>query len=1139
MTSVHDDLTGATGATSPSPLGERVGVRGASTEEPGSRPPHPNLLPEGRRDENQSQLEPVKRDGTSVTDAQGRARVFTVPAGQPFLACLVRALLDGNLPAPGGGAPDPLLLPDTTLLMPTRRAMRGLQDAFLAATDGRAMLLPRIRPIAEGDEELTLLAGLSGLARIDAATADLDPAIPEMERRLALAALVLAWSRSMRAAAADETGELGMGPVSAAGASTPAQSAKLAADLARLMDMVETEGRSLDKLADLVPEEFSEHWKATIDFLRIVTEHWPSHLAAQGLLSPKDRQNRTILAEAARIRDFPPPTPLIVAGVSGSIPATAELMRAVLALPNAAIVLPALDLDLDEASWQAIAPLEEGAAGHPEHPQYGLKRLLDRLGLTRADVSVLPGAEGTPALAARRRLVSEAMRPAATTGLCRGYIEREGIAGSVERANLAAALADLSLVEAPGAQDEAEVVALILREAAETPGRTAALVSPDRLLARRVAVRLESWGIRVDDSAGRPFAKTVPGAFLDLVIGAIEQDFAPADVMALLKHPLTRLGLTPFEVRRAARALEIAAFRMPYLGRGLDGVAAALAKAEDLRLSGKASRPQKRLYGEDMTGANDLVRRLRDAYAPLAALYDNRDAHPLRELAAAHLAVAEALVADAPDADGLAPRSELYVGEAGLTAANLFDGLKREHQLAPIIPAADYADLYRGLVAAENVRPKIPLHPRLFIWGPLEARLQQADVLVLGSLNDGTWPESADPGPWLNRPMRQTLGLPSPEERIGHAAHDFSALLSSPRVILTRAMKRDGVPTVESRWLLRLKALLAGFDMEHALEPAEPWLAWAVNRDDAPRQPPIGMPRPCPALDLRPRKLSVSNIERWIANPYAIYAQHILKLDPMPPLGQPPDASLRGSIIHDALSRFAIAYPTALPPDPGAELAEIVREVLTEWTGHPRVAAFWLPRLERFADWFGDTEPRRRRDMARTISELSGRLVLTDLPGGPFTMTARADRIDVMAGSLVVATDYKSGGYPPDSRVQSGEAPQLPLEAAIIAAEVGFPGISPARVAALRYIRASGGDPPGEQHDVKCDDIGALADKVLDGLRLLVTLYDDPATPYAPVRRARFSYDYDDYAHLARVAEWSALEAAVSEHAAHEVGEDA
>ncbi len=287
---------------------------------------------------------------------------------------------------------------------------------------------------------------------------------------------------------------------------------------------------------------------------------------------------------------------MIVAGVTGSIPATVELMRVVASLPQGAIVLPGLDAHLDDQSWADISP------GHPEHPQFGLKTLLDRLGLDRSGVGVLTGTEPSPPQQSRAALLAEAMRPSGTTGRWHAYTQ------SADRDGVRAALAGISLIEAPSAQDEAETVALILREAAETPGRTAALVSPDRLLARRVAIRLEAWGIRVDDSAGRPFAKTVPGTFLDLVIGAIAKDFAPAEVMALLKHPLTRLGLDAFSARRAARALEIAAFRDVYLGHGLDGIAAALAKAQEEVAAGERRQTAvKRLWPDDWTGAHDLV----------------------------------------------------------------------------------------------------------------------------------------------------------------------------------------------------------------------------------------------------------------------------------------------------------------------------------------------------------------------------------------------------------------------------------------------------------------------------------------------------------------------------------------------------
>lgn len=1040
-------------------------------------------------------------------------RIFTVPPGRPFLTCLARAILNGDLPQPGGSPPDPITLPDITLLMPTRRATRSLQEAFLAAGQGRAMLLPQIRPISEGDEELTLLSSLAGLTSALPGASDLPPAIPEIHRRLALTSLVMRWSAVMRSGSGDETGELGGGPVVAAGANTPAQAAMLAADLAKLIDLVETEGASFAGLKDLVPEDFSEHWQKTLQFMEIVTAAWPAYLEDQGLLSPMDRRNKLIAAETQRLIERPPQAPVIVAGVTGSIPATADLIRAVTRLPHGVVVLPALDLDLNEESWDAIAPQAAGAAGHPEHPQFGLKKLLDRLGVARRDVRLLPGAGSDPKSAARGALMSEAMRPSATTGKWHNFV------AAADRPAIRDALAGVSLIEAPGAQDEAEVVALILREAAETPGRTAALVSPDRLLARRVAIRLEAWGIRVDDSAGRPFPKTVPGAFLDLLIEAVAKDFAPAELMALLKHPLTRLGLRPFEVRRAARALEIAAFRAPYLGRGLQGVEAALKKSEEARLAGQGTRALLRLFPEDMAGAGDLVRRLTAAVDPLATLYARREAVPLRTLTAAHLKAAENMVAQPADENGDERPSELYLGEAGQAAARLFAGFADPALPDLAIPAADYADLYRGLVAKESVRPKIPVHPRLFIWGPFEARLQQADVMVLGSLNDGTWPESADPGPWLNRPMRGKLGLPSPEEKLGYAAHDFTSFAGAPKVYLTRALKVDGVPTVESRWLLRLKALLSSLELSEALAPRRPWLAWARARDAADARIRLKAPAPRPAAALRPKKLSVSAVERWIANPYAVYASAILKLEALPPVGSAPDAALRGGVVHEALARFVRKYPVELPSDTALQLLGFARQVLLEYTGHPRIAAFWLPRLERFAQWFAETEPERRRSLRTIVAEVSGQLPIPS-PGEPFTLTARADRIDLLAGGEAIITDYKTGTPPPDKRVNTGEAPQLPLEAAIAMSASGFAGVSPARVTALRYIRASGGQPAGVQHDVKCD-VAALAEQSVARLTKLVADYSDPATPYTALRRARFNYDYDDFAHLARVAEWA------------------
>lgn len=1029
------------------------------------------------------------------------AHIFTLPPGVPFLKALARAILEGNLPAPGGGAPDHLSLPNITLLLPTRRAARAAREAFLSVANKPAIIMPRIRPISEGEDDLSLIASLANGEASGIDALEQPPAIDPLDRILVLMQLIGRWRETMVKSETDRSS-----------GATPAQAAQLANELAKLMDDIERENSSLANIKDLVPDTYAEHWQKTVDFLKIVTELWPHYLEAAGTTSPEARRNALILAEAERITRLKPDEIVIVAGVTGSIPATVELMRAVIERPSGAIVLPALDQTLDEASWNAIVP------GHPEHPQFGLKKLLDSLGLERASVCTLPGAEPDATNQARADFFSEAMRPSATTDHWHSY------AAAAEKDQLKAALSGISLIEAPSAQDEAETVALILREAIETPGQTAALVSPDRLLARRVAIRLEAWGIRVDDSAGRPFAKTVPGAFLALVINAVVSHFAPAETMALLRHPLCRLGFKPFDIRKYARALEISAFRAPYLGRGVEGIIAALDTAERDRTEKKHRHlAAQRLWPEDCEGAQALVTRIAEAFKPLIALYASNGERPLSEFARAHAEVAEGLAAlpadEAPDPQTQNP---LWQGEAGEAAAKFFAKLLESETPEVGIRAADYADLYATLLARENVRKRTAVHPRVAIWGPFEARLQQPDVLILGSLNEGTWPEAAEPGAWLNRPMRAELKLPSPEEEIGRAAHDFVSLLGAKTVYLTRAEKIDGVPTVPSRWLMRIRALLKGIDLESVLEAERPWLAWARARDridDADRKI-IQAPEPRPALEMRPRKMSVTAIEQWTSNPYAIFARHILRLNPLPLLGAAPDASLRGGLIHDVLSRFANEYPSKLPADLLPELERIATAVLESYTGHPRIAAFWLPRLKRFLTWFATTEPARRTGVEAIIAETDGSLVIDTL-AKPFTLTARADRIDD-TGSSIIITDYKTGAAPNDVAVKSGRSPQLPLEAAIALSETGFPHLAGRTVAALRYIRASGSEPPGEERTVKCDDVAALAGNARTALAELVATFDDPQTPYRAIRRPGYRYDYDSYAHLARVAEWSA-----------------
>ncbi len=1026
------------------------------------------------------------------------SRVWSIAAGRPFLDTLARAILAGNLPQQGGSPPGRLALAGMTILLPTHRAVRALQEAFLRAGEGRALLLPRLVPIADTDEDQGLIASLAGAQSPLAEEFILGPAISPLERQLALTNLVLLWSRLRQA---EQDPEALLEPLAAAG-TTPAQAAHLAADLARLMDMVETEEKSLAGLAGLVPEEYSAHWQETIQFLEIITEHWPRHLAERGLLSASARRNRLIRAEAERLSRSPPDEPVIVAGVTGSVPATVELIRTVAQLPTGTIVIPGLDRTLDDTSWRALD-------SHPEHPQHDLCHLLGALGVPREAVREVAGKPAPSQAIARADFLSEVMRPAGATNLWKDYIAR------ADRPALSAALARISRMDAPNSADEAEVIALMMREALETPGRTAALVSPDRLLARRVAIRLQSWGITVDDSAGRPLAKTPHGAFLDLIAQAVATRFAPATVMALLKHPLTRLGLPIREVRRAARFVELAALRTIYFGEGLEGIEASLERARLETSDGsRRERAVRRLWDADWIAARDILQRFREAMAPLMSLAAENAPQELRVLAAAHRATADALAAAS---DETSP-ARLWQNEDGEEADRLLAALDDQSLWAPDIAPVDYAEFYRALAGNVTVRPRVAVHPRLSIWGPYEARLQQPDLVILGALNEGTWPAAADPGAWLNRPMRARLGLPSPEVAIGRSALDVTGLIGAHEVVLTRALRVDGAPTVPSRWLMRIDALLGGMGLGDVLKPTRPWLGWARARDARiGEMKPVRAPEPRPAPELRPRKLSASAIELWIKNPYGLYARHILALEPLSPLGVAPGPREKGIIIHEALSRFTKRFPIKLPDDIARELMRDAEAVFKEYAAHPRVAAFWLPRIARFAEWFAASEPARRDGITRIDTEVAGSRVL-EAPGGPFTLTARADRIDVSPAGLVL-TDYKTGTPPDNKFVLDGTAPQLPLEAAI-ARTKGFAGLETDTIGALRYIRASGGTPAGREHTIKTDDIHALADFCIERLGKLVSAYDDPRQPYRAVRRARFDYRYDDFAHLARVAEW-------------------
>lgn len=961
------------------------------------------------------------------------------------------------------GAGDPLGLTRVTILVPTRRAVRALRDAFLRATHGRPTLLPILRAIGDVDEDaLALDEGADGLAFLGEDA--VPPAIADQERHFILTRLVMAWWR--------RDGQ----------AVSPGRAAGVALDLARLVDSVHTNDLDFSALDDLVPEDYAAHWQRTLDFLTIVTRAWPAILAERGEIDAADRRRRLLRLLARRWRETPPADPVIAAGSTGSQPATAELLTVVAGLPQGRVILPGLDRDLDDAAWMAL---------DDSHPQSALKRLLGRLAITRDDVAPWPVAlrrRNEAGGGGRANLLRQAMYPAA---ISERWAEPAAV-GSV------GSVGGLSRIDCPDTAREALVIALMMRSVLERPCEQAALVTPDRDLARRVASELERWSISVDDSAGVALADTAPARFMRLIARATATEAAPVELMEMLKHPLASGGLAPGRFRNLARAVERICLRGPRPPAGFAEIGRLLRAAE---------------AGD---GLCRWWRGVEARMAPLVACFD-RKAVSLADMLAAHVAAAEAL-AD----DGAAKANPLWAGDAGNALARAIEEAGHAASHLPPLEPQDYPLLFDHLTKGRMVRPRYGRHPRLHIWGPLEARLQHADLVILGGLNEGVWPREPAADPWLSRPMRAAFGLPPADRLIGLSAHDLTQLCGAPRAVLTRAEKADNAPTVPSRWLVRLETIVEGsgarLDDPEGHASAD-WLRWAQALDQPSGPPrPVKPPAPRPPVAARPRRLSVTRIEALMRDPYQIFARSILGLYPMAPLDEPPGPAHFGIMVHDGLERFFKELGDRPPGDDALDrLLAAGRSAFAALERRPLFESYWWPRFARIAEWLLAEERKAASPPVRRLIEAKGEIALP-APGGVFALEARADRIDDLGPAGALILDYKTGTVPEKSEIEAGFAPQLPLEAVILL-DGGFPEVGRKTVLRLEYWKLSGGDPAGKV--IRIEDVDALARAAADGLETLIARFDHAATPYLARPAPKHAPRYSDYDHLARVKEWA------------------
>jgi ATP-dependent helicase/nuclease subunit B len=1045
-------------------------------------------------------------------------RIFSIPPGAPFLKTLAAALLDGRLNDAFRYDPDDALsLSTVTIFVPTRRSARVLRSEFVDLLGGRSAILPVIRPLGETDDD----SGYFDLV----APEEMDLALPigATSRLLELARLILAWRNQLPKVVLDIHTE---SPLVAP--ASPADAVWLARALAELIDSIETEERDWTDLNNLQTGEHALWWQLTAEFLKIASAFWPARLEELRRSSPARHRAAILRGEMRRIMTRDHRGPVIVAGSTGSVPAAADLIAAIADLDNGTVVLPGLDLTMPDDQWAMLE--DDGFLGRPDpasrsHPQFGLNRLMKKMGVERDEVVSL--ATVSDAIDFRAETFSQALVPAAATdGWTRWRQDHDP-------AQLSSAFADVSLIKAANEREEAVAIAIALRLALEEPGESggqarAALITPDRALARRVTAELARFGILADDTAGAPLSGTPQGGLTQLLLEATLRPGDPVAIVGLLKHPLLRCGLAEADYIVAVEALEVLALRG---GVGEMDISLLEPTLDERLASHENDRHMPRWrqsLPEDAIGrAKDLATRITRAVEPLVGMlvrtvpgergFSTR--LPLSDWATRTGRVLEALCVDERGDLAL-----LWSGGAGERLSSLLSEIiETEGQMEADGP--QWIDIVMALTTGEAVKPRSLSNPRVFIFGTLEARLQRVDTMIIGGLNEGSWPGQTVNNPFLSRSMKGDMGLEPPERRIGQVAHDYQMACGSPKLILSRSMRQGSTPTVASRWLQRLLAL-GGQDFERQLAArGENFRRWATDIDSGARQEMAKRPAPKPPAELQPVRYSFSEVGKLRRDPYAIHARRILKLDPVDPFNRDPGASERGTLYHAIIDRYTKEGHKPGTPISREAMERITEELFDAELLPAHIDRVWRPRFQDVARAFLLWEERRASDIRQTLTEAGAGF---EVPEAGIRVTGIADRIDILGSGEADIIDYKTGLSPTVSQARALLDPQLALEAAALA-NGAFRDVGPRTAANLIYVRLRPGDrfrsePVNNEGSRGANTKSAfdLAGEAMEQLtRFVITLREGRAgfaSRIVPFAQGDFGGEYD---HLARVAEWS------------------
>jgi ATP-dependent helicase/nuclease subunit B len=1064
----------------------------------------------------------------SANQTRERPNLFTIPPGVPFLETFAKSLLQGDMLKSFSYQPDqPHRLARCRIYVPTRRAARALRSEFADQIGHQSVILPDIRALGEVDDDLGFFDNTSQQDLMQ------DEPISQVQAMLILGELILAWKQALPKAFSEQ-----LKSVPLVAPANPSDALWLAAELLSLLESSESEEIDLSRIAGINLQEHAEWWQLTLEFLKIVREYWPQRLKemrrqsnARFQVDLLDRQTEDLIANGHD-------GPVIVAGSTGSLPATARLIKAVSILEQGAVVLPGLDQDMGLDEWSYIFRYADDQRKFDQaeqltavvtqgHPQFGLARLLFRIGMKVPDVYQVPSlGPGANDRRDRRKIVTKAMLPSAMTTMWASET-------NANRDNEMIAFENVSLLEASNDREEAAAIAVAMRltleSTSETDDPNVALVTPDRNLALKVSIELQKYGILADDSGGQSLSQSKIGTLLMLAVTAALGKPDHAVLASFLKHPFTLLGVDEEIKTQAISVIERTVLR------GADRNYKPHQLSDALRdylqnIDAQTHIPMWRqnISVEDIQAAIDFADKLKSAFD---RFYDLEDGLELQSEATPTIAQWTDKTIQLLESVTLSPSDEYLIwdSEAGQKLVSLLEEIV-SCPTELCVSGQEWVQMLEPLLSGQVVKPKTGNHPKVMIWGALEARLQDVDTVILAGLNEGVWPNTSSNDPFLSRSMKSEIGLEPPERRIGLAAHDFQMGMGAKNVVLSRSQKSGGAPTVASRWVQRLSAVLSADTVDAMRLRGNEFIAFSTTEISGKTAQIASRPDPKPDQNYQPQSYSFSEISTLRRDPYAVYAKRILKLQPFEGFSNEADLRVRGTIFHAVLEEFSHQISNHTAADLEDLLAEILARKFAESGLPAETAILWKDRFARIIKHYVEWEIEHGQNVTLRQIEASAKCVL---PGDiPFQLTGRADRIDQLKDGSVDIIDFKTGTSPSAREARSLLDPQLPLEAYAVM-KSGFKEIQSNSVRSLKYVRLKPADrlivdqveAKPTTRDPEPLSAEQLGQKAADELaQLLHELYHNKIG-FKSRTIPKMDRDYTgDYNHLARVSEWSVAE---------------